>query len=146
MIMNEDFVTFELAKKLKEKGFKEKCLAYYDVEDNVGLLYNTQYSDEALPCQYTDLLQCHNTGEAEIQPDDSENCVDAPTISQVLKWLREEKNIFVLIDIRTDLSFFYEIWCIEIALHPMGCVPFQKYQSYEQSALAGIEYVIDNLI
>jgi hypothetical protein len=24
-----DFVTFEIAKKLKEKGFKEKCIAYY---------------------------------------------------------------------------------------------------------------------
>lgn len=33
-----EFVTFEIAKKLDEKGFKEKCLAYYDVNDNVGLI------------------------------------------------------------------------------------------------------------
>ena len=76
----EDFISFNLAKKLKEKGFRKKCLTYYDVEDNVGLLYNTQYTNEATPCQYTDLLQCHNTGEAESQIDDSGFCIDAPTI------------------------------------------------------------------
>ena len=63
-----------------------------------------------------------------------------------MKWLREEKKIFILIDIRKDLSWFYEIWGIEISLHPLGCVPYQKKQSYEQAALAGIEYVLDNLI
>lgn len=30
MIMNEDFVPFELAKKLKEKGFNEVCYNHYE--------------------------------------------------------------------------------------------------------------------
>ena len=142
----EDFVTFEIAKKLKEKGFKEKCLAYYDVEDNVGLLYNTQYSDEALPCQYTDLLQCHNTGEAEGQPDDSNYCVDAPTISQVLKWLREEKKIHVEIDIMKaypEAKLIY--WGYNIVLIDKCEVYHFEWNSnsFEQAVLAGIEYVID---
>lgn len=88
----EDFVSFEIAKKLKEKGFVEKCLAYYDVEDNVGILFNTQYTYDIFPCQYTDLLQSHNTGTATKQQDDSEYCIDCPTISQVLKWFRKEKQ------------------------------------------------------
>lgn len=139
--MNEDFVTFDLAKKLKEKGFKEKCLAYYDVEDNVGLLYNTQYSDEALPCQYTDLLQCHNTGEAETQPDDSENCVDAPTISQVLKWLREEKKIHIGISPQWQYTV-YDMRC-----NPwIGRSDMQNYDDYTKAVIAGIEYCLDNLI
>ena len=158
----EDFVTFEIAKKLKEKGFKEKCLAYYDVEDNVGLLYNTQYSDEALPCQYTDLLQCHNTGEAETQSDDSENCVDAPTISQVLKWLREEKNIFIAINIGYCYEsyekpfptnpkmepilkgYYYGVWDLG-NLNDENALS-EYFESYELAAIAGIEYVLDNLI
>ena len=151
--MNEDFVTFELAKKLKEKGFKQKCLAYYDVEDNVGLLYNTQYTDEALPCQYTDLLQCHNTGEAETQPDDSGFCVDAPTIFQVLKWLREEKKIHICIDIYDDgwffdIASFYKgdtgVYEIEWPYKSSNVTP--NYDSFEQAAIAGIEYCLDNLI
>lgn len=145
--MNEDFVTFELAKKLKEKGFKEKCLTYYDVEDNVGLLYNTQYTDEVSPCQYTDLLQSHNTGEAETQSDDSEDCVDAPTISQVLKWLREEKNIFVVVFIDDDSDYpvtyniFRETDCVH---HHHG--KYFALSEWSKCEMAGIEYVLDNLI
>ena len=134
-------VSFEIAKKLKEKGFKEKCLAYYDIDDNVGLLYNTQYNDECSPCQYADLLQSHNTDTTVAQPDDSENCCDAPTISQVLKWLRVEKKIHICIDY--DGLYSYDI--IDI----IDC-EFREakygYESYELAALAGIEYVIDKLI
>lgn len=146
----EDFVSFEIAKKLEEKGFKEKCLTYYDVNDNVELLYNTQYTDYMLPCQYTDLLQCHNTGEAEIQPDDSDFCVDAPTISQVLKWLRKEKKIHINIGIYPNGWKFY---CCSCEKHNNGkfgdydiCEPLGLYNSYEAAAIAGIEYVINNLI
>ena len=107
-----EFVNFEIAKKLKEKGFKEKCLTYYDVIDNVGLLYNTQYTNDLSPCQYTDLLQSHNTDVAAYQSDDSEYCVDAPTISQVLNWLREEKDIFIeiTVDVNDKFNYYFEIY------------------------------------
>lgn len=140
--MNEDFVSFSLAMKLKEKGFMEKCLAYYDVEDNVGLLYNTQYTDEALPCQYTDLLQCHNTGEAETQPDDSGFCVDAPTLSQVLNWLRKEKKIHISITMY-GYTWGYTIYDLD-TFFPEEYSSY--YNTYEAAALAGIEYCLDNLI
>ena len=148
----EDFVTFKIAKKLKKKGFREKCLTYYDVDDNVGLLYNTQYSDEMSPCQYTDLLMSHNTSEGR-QPDDSDNCVDAPTISQVLKWLRDKKQIHICIDISEygwffDVTSFYKqdtgVYEIELPYKSSNITP--DYESYEVATLAGIEYVLDNLI
>ena len=157
-----EIVPFELAKKLKEKGFKEKCLAYYDIDDNVGLLYNTQYSDEYSPCQYTDLLQSHNTDTIVAQPDDSENCCDAPTISQVLKWLREEKKIFVAINIgycyESDETpfptnpkmepifkgYYYGIWELDNLNDKNACSEF--FKDSELATLAGIEYVINKLI
>ena len=147
-----EFVPFEIAKKLKEKGFKEKCLTYYDVIDNVGLLYNTQYTNDLSPCQYTDLLQSHNTDVSVYQSDDSEYCVDAPTISQVLKWLRDEKCIHI--EIYTNASGYdYNIsdtpklggtaryWVDYAGTNDSGC-----WDSYEECVLAGIEYVLDNLI
>lgn len=150
----EDFVTIELAKKLKEKGFKEKCLTYYDVEDNVGLLYNTQYTNDVFPCQYTDLLQCYNTGEAEKQPDNSEYCVDAPTISQVLKWLRKEKKIhleFVAaaygyngIISQTPEVGGTDYYCT--SMNDDGPNNGGAWDRYEDVALYCIEYVLDNLI
>lgn len=144
--MNEEFVPFELAKKLKEKGFKEKCLAYYDVEDNVGLLYNTQYTDEALPCQYTDLLQCHNTGEAETQPDDSGFCVDAPTISQVLKWLREEKNIHIGFGYTPRKKWRHVVMYMDDRFYNKPTLTVDGFLKIEQAAIAGIEYVLDKMI
>lgn len=149
--MKETFVSFEIAKKLQEKGFKEKCLAYYDVEDNVGLLFNTQYTDEALPCQYTDLLQCHNTGEAETQPDDSGFCVDAATIPQALKWLREVKKIYVDISLRYDgwdSLILTNISTDDIGEYVYECVDRGEFPcpTYEQAAMEGIAYCLDHII
>ena len=143
----ENFVPYELAVKLKEKGFREKCLTYYDVEDNVGLLYNTQYTDDMFPCQYADLLQSHNTDTTVAQPDDSENCCDAPTISQVLKWLRERKGWIIVVRLYSTNGWY---WFIQDkngelkASHLASCD--DCFATYELAALAGIEYVIDNLI
>lgn len=123
--MKEDFVTYDIAVKLKKKGFNDECHAYYEPLKhclNISRVFKTNSLAE------------------------NYNCIAAPTVSQVLKWLREEKKIFILIDIRIDLSWFYEVWGFEISLLPLGYVPYQKKQSYEQAALAGIEYVIDNLI
>ena len=143
----EDFVPFELTVKLKEKGFREKCLAYYDVEDYVGLLYNTQYSEDLCPCQYTDLLVSYNSGDIVSNLDDSGNCIDAPTISQVLKWLREEKKIYCLPHFEQGIDMW--LFCVE---RPQAGCEFAEYISesiydtYEQAAIAGIEYTINNLI
>ena len=139
--MNEDFVSFELAKKLKEKGFREKCLAYYDAEDNVGLLYNTQYSDELLPCQYTDLLASYNSGDIAANLDTSDNCIDAPAISHVLKWLREEKKIHI------GISPQWQYMVYDMRCNPwIGHSDMKNYDDYTKAAIAGIEYVLDNLI
>ena len=148
--MNEDFVPFELAKKLKEKGFREKCLAYYDAEDNVGLLYNTQYSDELLPCQYTDLLASYNSGDIAANLDTSDNCIDAPTISQVLKWLREEKKMNVNMRLLVENGWYFSIQDY-MGVQRYSMLQDAKdtddlYYSYVGAAIAGIAYVLDNLI
>lgn len=59
----KDFVTYELAVKLKDKGFREKCVWHY-------------YDDTKDKYQSSS-PQCYNYGG---------NTSDAPTISQVLKW------------------------------------------------------------
>ncbi len=141
--MNEDFVSFELAKMLKEKGFREKCLAYYDAEDNVGLLYNTQYSNELLPCQYTDLLASYNSGDIAANLDTSENCIDAPTIPQVLKWLREKKKIFVEIVI-TPMEL-YKPMIYDIGGFKKPYRDISPRIDFNEAALAGIKYVVEKI-
>ena len=137
--MNEDFVSFELGKKLKEKGFpqiEKGTLAMYDEEGEIYLLSAT------LLDQF----------EYNFKDFDKNDCV-APTISQVLKWLREEKNVDIVI-YPIDASTIYmggENYILSVyinrkrdyKLHHNG---LDKYIKWNDAALAGIEYCLDNLI
>ena len=140
MIM-EDFVTFDIAKKLKEKGFIEDCIAYYHTDGE--LLYNR---DQYRGGDYKSLLRSYNS-----LPKNPIGCeqTDAPTISQVLKWLREEKDIDLVINpvfFYDDLGRMREYGCKVFAPSlnkPKHCGYHEKW---EQASLAGIEYVLDDLI
>lgn len=120
-----DFVSFEIAKKLKEKGFRKPCILYYN-SDKVRTWFN--------------------------EPDIAKNFVPttlgnddvlAPTISQVLKWLREEKEFMVFPVYSTNTSRWY---CSIVNADSLDTYKLSLSDSYEQATLAGIEYVLDNLI
>lgn len=117
----EDFVPFEIARKLKEKGFREKCMKHYYPNSNDWFISSSPECDN-----YSSYL-------------------DVPTISQVLEWLREEKKIHICISYSDNIN---TMWEYEITL--LDGVLYQNaddgYVSYEQAALAGIEYVLNNLI
>lgn len=124
----EDFVTYDLAVKLKEKGFNYPCYGYYHLnggDDSFELCGNDSF----------DFLNSLNTFR-----------VAAPIISQVLKWLRDEKKLHVsIMTFMFKAGWFYEFVRLGdsstlVTAHSNG------YNTYEKAALAGIEYVIDNLI
>lgn len=135
---NMEFVTFELANKLKKKEFKEECLCHYIGED---LVYNIES-----PIANNQLWFCHNKYDNIWHRDN----VDAPTISQVLKWLRDEKNIHIDVGVYPNGWNFF---CCSCEKHNNGKFgdyniyeTLEMHNSYELAALAGIEYVLDNLI
>jgi hypothetical protein len=118
--MNEDFVPFELAVKLKDKGFDYKC--YYCYKNSIIM----SHCSEPL----------NHNGDAVTY--------SAPAISQVLKWLRNEKKIHIVIDFDGGMSWYYQIALYGLTTYEKESE--HKYNSYEQAALAGIEYVLNNLI
>lgn len=72
--------------------------------------------------------------------------IDTPTISQVLKWLREKKKLHVSI-----MTFMFKAgWCYEVVRlgeNPnLVAAHRNSYNTYEKAAIAGIEYVLNNLI
>lgn len=122
MIM--EICNFELAKKLKEKGFLIKT----KTEGKWGL---------------TELKEVDTL----------------PTISQVLKWLREEKKLHI------EISFGCYGFCWDLTLNikyvegynnsEWDLLDWEQYKdidnqgnhsTYEECALCAIEYVLDNLI
>lgn len=146
-----DFVTFEIAKKLKDKGFREKCLLHYEA---TGGFFSNSIDTYERPNQeldYSDFLECYNVG-------NSIGLIDAPTMSQVLKWLREEYKLHlspcVITDYDDDFSCHYTYWSFIVVNTESGDTIYrnydrvieQRYNTYEEAALAGIEYVLDNLI
>ena len=119
----EDFVSFEIAKKLKEKGFSLEKTEIYGKFDSDGLFHSQLYFN------YIETMDCDE--------------IIAPTISQVLKWLREEKGIHVGIMLGEFSDWVYEVSRI---YGNVFCEAEDDFKSYEQTALAGVEYVLDNLI
>lgn len=160
----DDLVTFEISKKLEEKGFNYKCLyvynkeqiinpeivkefgnlsddGYYDLTKEGGgeLDWDLVYIYEFQLMQYRDVTVL-------------KEIVRAPTISQVLKWFREEKNIHI--EVYTNASGYNYIisdtpklggtdryWNTYEGPNDSGC-----WDSYEEVILSAIEYAIDNLI
>lgn len=139
----EDFVPFDLAVKLKDKGFNIPFYFYYRTDDE--LLHHAHITN---PLVYGDKVD--------------DEVIIAPTISQVLKWLRGEKKIHIepciLADADTDADgkvineFTY--WSFSIMSIATGDmiyfeyerIDFRRFDTYEHAAIAGIEYVLDNLI
>lgn len=124
-----EIVSFEIAKKLKEKGFPQKTAGRYNMID----------------CFFhEDGKLFFNGGACDVN-----EAYTAPTISQVLKWLREEKKIHVAIDIMkayTEAKLIY--WGYNIVLIDKYEVYHFEWNSnsFEQAAIVGIEYILDNLI
>lgn len=155
-----EIVTFEIGKKLKEKGFEEECLAYYTSEytlyTNKVVLCDDKYLEVA-EIDYEECLRSYNTQKDRLL----RTIVDAPTIPQVLKWLRDEHSLYVepciFADADTDADgkviSEYTYWSFRITHIETGDMIYFEYEqhiddkrfdSYEEAALAGIEYILDN--
>lgn len=117
--MTEDFVSFFLAMKLKKKGYTLDTAHHYD--DNGGIVVSLVEFDER--CVYP-----------------------CPEIHQVLKWLREEKKIHVASGYAAFSKWRYVIMFIDERASTEPTVSCKGKESYEEAVIAGIEYVLDNLI
>lgn len=140
-----EFVTFEIAKKLKEKGFNEPCI---NAINFFGCTYLNGW------CEYLD----NRDGEFITQCDLRDGDYILPTINQVLKWLRNTRKLFispcVITDYQDDFHRDTTYWSFIVVNIESGDsiyreyerVTEKRYETYEQAALAGIEYALDNLI
>ena len=142
--MNEDFVPYELAVKLKEKGFE--CghpLAMYNEK---GVFHDLCTSAEYMISASGFECRCYY----DYEDFDEHDCV-APTISQVLKWLRKEK-IFVVIAVNPTLStkdkiaYYYQVYPNSNGVTSDYYESEECYAQWEDCAIYSIKYVLDNLI
>lgn len=121
--MNEEYVNEEITRKLIDKGCPVRLIIKAD--ERIPILYE-------LPKKHPDWQYC--------------KAWYIPTISQVLKWLREEKKIHIAIGYSGETKWRYVVIHLDEAYFNNPNITKKRLDSYEEAALAGIEYVIKNLI
>jgi hypothetical protein len=131
-MITEDYVSFETAKLLKEKGFDGICRAGYT---SFGNLHDIEIKS------YLTNKTC---------PDTYWECV-APTHQNAMRWLREVHKLNVEV-YRTACGY---VGCV-VSI-PSGTdikfleddgddLPSGQYTTYEKACEATIRYCLDNLI
>lgn len=148
------FISKELSIKLKEKGFNKPCFGYYENDRIIlyrasihipfgGNVHDTMYSSNHL---------CEN------------DIADAPTTYQVLEWLRDEKNVYISIlpylpmSAKNNIMWQWDILLVGKIIECRNTLYVDKNNNYARllwdeycanyndACIAGIEFVIDNLI
>ena len=131
IMTQEDYVSFETAKLLKEKGFNYPCRVVYSPKGIVK-----HYLKEEV---YAHHLKGHK-----------KLC---PTLQMAMKWLRKVHNIIVS-PYALSLGYYFEIFDLTNR-DITGCKPLYKIgipnkedilSTYEQACEAGIKYCLENLI
>lgn len=127
-MIQDEYIKFETAKLLKEKGFDEKCgycYAFFD-EDDIRVLE----------------LKHHISGLSL-----AEERYPYVTQSVAMKWLREVHNISVepLVDFGSGDEYW---WTADVGyIKKDGLInELCGYNSYEEACEAAIKYCLENLI
>lgn len=124
-----ELVTIEIAQKLKTKGFPQGneddiTKLYYRISDNLqSAILLSEGKDVKWYC---------------------------PTISEVMKWLRDTHNIhinvgFVRFNGNTELYWVFSVENIKDDVE-YDWLYSTSHDSYEEAAMAGIEWILDNVI
>lgn len=128
-MITEDYVSFETAKLLKEKGFEGENRDWYNME---GFIEEVGMDDGIDPTAHEDIFN---------------NIIPAPTLQMAIKWLRKEHNLYIdnlLLELG-DGDYGYVIQNIATRKY-LATSRNNSYQSPEEAAEAAIKYCLENLI
>lgn len=121
-MITEDYVSFEVAKLLKEKGFDEATFH--------------EYSERGIRW-FEEVLVNHN----------SQGGIACPTLQMTMKWLREKYSLEIYPYHQNSET--YHTWWFEIINYPSTVSEYESnsiYTTYEQACESAIRYCLENLI
>ena len=130
-MITEDYVSFEIAKFLKERGFNEPCEGFYV---NSGVLSHT----------------LSNANNSKCDEDKSTiGYISAPTLQMAMKWLRQVHNIHVV----PKFDFYAGDYTgriydgrRETVSERDDYIAITGYRTYEEACETAIKYCLKNLI
>lgn len=128
-MIKEAYCSFEIARLLKEKGFDEKVNTYYLIHPSGFPEFFDKKDEFSNPKDIW--LKC-------------------PTHQMAMAWLREEKNIFIVIEPHAydyvnekNSSYVSSLWQGD---NYYENVTSKDYPSYEETVEATLKYALENLI
>lgn len=116
-MIKEQYVSFEVAKLLKEKGFKEETHGNY----YLGGKFDGKF-EESSKVNWNKFFKTP---------------IAAPTQQMAMRWLREVHDIKIMIRPYVDGTYSYEI---------LNGFWYVNFDSYEGAAEAAIKYCLENLV
>lgn len=125
--ITEDYVSFEIAKLLKEKGFDVPVKNYFSLNKD-AILHNLDKKYGAKK----------NWNAFEI-------CISRPSQYLALKWLREMHAICIEV-CRNINTFYYSYRVIQGSSFVRLLDWSDSYDNYEQAVEAALKYTLENLI
>lgn len=131
-MITEDYVSFEAAKLLKEKGFNGKC----------SFVVNA-ISKGVMPVSWP-------TTNSDIE--EETNLIALPTLQMVMKWLREEKNIAIIpvpysFTLNGEIAtWVYSVYNGDKLEINSAFFTEEPLDSYEEACETAIKYCLENLI
>lgn len=132
--MEKHFATYNQSLALKELGFDEPCLAFWDGKNTDAFYFNNirDASGDYVPFQKHDRLKWFG----------------APLYQQVFRWFREKYNLYHVITI-ADLGKYEtgnpDFQCAIYSKDPVVITNMDKYETYEEAELACIDKLIELL-
>ena len=128
MAITEDYVSFEVAKLLKDKGFNEKCNSYFISNNEIALIANKRDFNK------------HGI------------YLSAPTLQRAMKWLREVHDIYIDISIyvitknilKYNIGVYYKKHKNDSMY--LGIHLTKECSKYEKAVEVAIKYCLENLI
>ena len=141
----EEYVTYETAELLKEKGFDWECNRYYleRVSDNEPLLCpgSTMYGED-----YNKRLQQNNLG---IHINVSSGKISAPTQQRACHWLYKEKGFYIAV-LPCEKGFHTMIYHTGVSRHLdyLSLVQDKEHDNPtpQQAIEAALKYCLTKLI
>lgn len=143
-MLTEDYVSFEIAKLLKEKGFNEYCRTIY----NAGVFCSIASLNCRWNERYGEIIEEKQNSDFGIY----DNAISAPTLQMAMKWLREKHDQNVTVKAHNNIARLKTIYYAEVqnlsepaekGFCVNGCI-FKD--TYEEACESGIRYCLENLI
>ena len=133
-MITEDYVSYEVAKLLKEKGFPQTRMLGDFITNMIYKVKTNESGKHSLFLQYPDRRY------------NKDRYIAAPTYQMILKWLRKKDIIIVVqpeyFNIESKCSEWgCDIWCNDNYEKLSGNFP-----TYEETIETAIKYSLENLL